>query len=130
MSFHKCPSINRHVTLYFYFVLFFFRKRIFKDLKENIQSGDYSVTGLVNKLAEKNLIHAVPVGNLPWENINTPSALDVAKKKFWNSLQGKNDGQVSIFLNLNVSIFGQPICFSMFHFPTLRNPSATLIFYF
>jgi len=83
--------------------LFFFRKRIFKDLKENIQSGDYSVTGLVNKLAEKNLIHAVPVGNLPWENINTPSALDVAKKKFWNSLQGKNDGLVSRFLNRNVS---------------------------
>jgi CDP-L-myo-inositol myo-inositolphosphotransferase len=107
--------------------LFFLKKSIYKDLKENIQSGNCSVTGLINKLAQKNLIHAVPIGNLPWENINTPSALNIAKKKFWTSLQGKNDGLVSRFLNRNISRYITTFALKLKMSPTQMSIIAFLV---
>lgn len=84
--------------------LFVFTSDVFRELETGFATGEYSLGAAANRLAARGMLAAVDIGDLKWEDVDTPGALRTARAKLCSSLAGHDNGIVSRFLNRRLSL--------------------------
>lgn len=76
---------------------------LFEALDVAIASGDDSLSGGIRLLAEEGRVHAMDIGDLFWEDVDTPESLVHTQQSLIRSLGKPTDGFVSRHFNRKIS---------------------------
>ena len=84
--------------------VFILTSEIFDALEESSSKGDYSLTGGVSVLVQREKLLSHDIGGVMWQDIDSKEDLAEAERRLFSSLRGEGDGLVAKHINRRLSI--------------------------